>query len=126
MPITTELVEVSRGVLNTLNGGVAVTYAQQGGNTKAIPAASVIRTRYVRGVEGTSDRDTCTFQVKSGEFASGFNLTNPANPGAGDTVTISGEGAWTVGSEAPGDAAVSIEGAVHVLRCSRERLRGTA
>lgn len=123
MGITSEMAGLGFQVLNELEGGVAVTYADRT-NTKAIPATSATRTKLVRGVEGVTDRDTCTFQILTSEFDSGFSGANPVNPSAGHTITISGEAPWFVGVDAPGDLAVSVNGAVYVLRCSRERARG--
>lgn len=110
-------------LLREVAGAVSITYAQ-GSNSKA--AISGWRKGLVRGAGGQAAvlPARCTFVIPVSAFASGFSGSSPVYPAAGDTVTISGEAAWTVTPET-GDGPVSVSDSVYLLRCVQQRKRGS-
>lgn len=102
-------------------GWAAFTLAD-GSSTKAATADAKVAYRkgLRRGRDGTEglDPDSVTYVVTGSFFTSGFSGAAPGAPSAGQTITPTGEKAWTV------DGVESVNGAIYVLRCSRRRQRG--
>lgn len=102
-----------------LHGTVTITYAQ-GSNTQSITDA--IRLGAARRQDlGNLDQDDDVFLVLAERFESGFSGTNPVNPSGKDTITVSGEKAWTLDV-----AQLRGAGAYWRLEVSRRRQAGDA
>jgi len=118
-----DLMGAASSLLREVAGAVTVTYAQ-GSNSKG--SISAWRKNVVRASESPSGvlQARCDFVLLVSDLASGFSGTSPVRPGAGDTITVSGEAAWTVTPET-GDGTVAVSDSVYVLRCTQQRKRGS-